>query len=385
MFLLPLASACPNLAQLTISGHVGQGLLQAFGELCPKLASLHASLADLSDTTLARLPTLLPSLSSLSVLPPAGNEKDAMRKLDHALSNRVSCIALQACNALLSFDTPSCLMTAEVWEKLPPGLLRCGASEVDRLCNSSSPSAPGRWMQHAGLKHFQLSSSASISLQDLVLLLKAAPGLASIGVKHAQLEVTTEITACMAEDLLLLSKRIQAGLVFASTPDGAYGSTSLSRVALTFRLDTRSKMSTFMRAGLPELAAYTDLRFLGDQEFLAGDLSEFARVFPSLQKVRFRNVDLDASELQALARCKALWSVELGMCEGVTQTGLKAFCDASTSVRRLTCDGCRDISVEDGRAMEGEKWSKRVQVWVTRGAVLQAEDAKEACRQKIRY
>lgn len=67
--LLPLATACPQLQHLTVSGRVGSRLLRHFGTSCPHLSCLDAKLTNLSPTTLQALGSLLPKLSSLTAVP----------------------------------------------------------------------------------------------------------------------------------------------------------------------------------------------------------------------------------------------------------------------------------------------------------------------------
>ncbi|MEW5318864.1 MAG: hypothetical protein WDW38_010049 [Sanguina aurantia] len=67
--LLPLATSCPLLEHLSITGRVGCSLLRSFGSACPHLARLDAKLTNLSPTTLQTLSALLPKLTSLAAVP----------------------------------------------------------------------------------------------------------------------------------------------------------------------------------------------------------------------------------------------------------------------------------------------------------------------------
>lgn len=363
--LLPLASACSQLVQLTVFGTIGPALLQAFGSTCPHLTSLHASLASLPTSTLEQLPALLPHLTSLSGWP-----HDDTLGLPHGwypstsatLSTSACSIALKACPKLLSFDATSNNMTAELWAALPLGLTSCTTVGVGgRLSSVSSP--PPMWQPHVGL-HTLVLSAYILSLQELVLFLAAAPSLAILVVPKEVVTVQTTITDGLAAELSLVDARLGAGLSIVT--NSHHGKSDPSTIRLSFELiDTL--MSAFMTTSMRPLPNLTHLHF--SCHGVGADLSQFPRVFSGLREVKFSNTTLDDGDLLSLASCSVLGSVDLAACSNVTCDGLAAMCVASSSMALLQCYECTGISPRDGRIMQRKGWGGAVRVCVDRGGM----------------
>lgn len=380
--LLPLASACPCLEHLTISGRFAPSLLEAFGSRCPQLCSLHASLELFSVSTLKQLPALLPCLSSLGMLQTAAaieaRKQNCTHRADNATSNAAACIALRACPNLLSFDTTAIDMTADVWAAIPAGLLSCTTGA--RGVWSRIPTDPPQWQQHAGLHSLTLTAG-SVALHELAIFLAAAPNLSFLLVASDTLGVPIRCRdgPLIAEQLCMVDARIQAGLLIA-TRDSPEGATRQSRLKLEFNVERGDLMAEFLSASEP-LPSFTKMRFHSSTEHTPGDLTDFSYVFPSLQEVDFMNIDFEEGHVEALGACTALRSVEFSVCEGVTCAGLQEVCSASTSLRQLSCYGCKDIGIKHGKSMGRKGWGGAgVQVFVDRGDTLEEEDHKHRVR-----
>lgn len=386
--LLPLASACPLIQRLAVTGRMGPSFLQAFGTLCPQLTSLRASLTNLAPSTLALLSTLLPNLTSLCMLPSRPYYHNMIRffygddtrqPADHVLSNAAACIALKSCPQLQHFDTAFYDMTEEVWAALPPGLVSCttaGAGHGHRNIPSPLP----EWQPHVGLHSIGITAE-TLLLPELAQLLTSAPNLAFVVLNvHKTQSVFACSSAGLEENLTCLNKRMEAGLAFVTRKSGPVFSPTPTEMVLSYVLAPGSSVSSFMAASMPALAGFTRLQFYGTVDNTAGDLAHLPRIFPSLQEVGFQNLDIDGGCLQTLASCPALTRMKLRGCEGVTRVWLTQLCAVSVSLRQLVCKGCRGISVSDGLALERKRWGRRgaeVEVLVTRGSALEEEDERE--------
>lgn len=372
--LLPLASSFPHLVQLAVSGRVGPSIFQAFGSLCPQLNSLCASLSNLGTSTLQQLPELLPSLTSLGVMPACACEDDGLGPLldeeeidteDEDMSIAAACIALQACTSLRSFDTTTYNMTAELWAALPLGMVNCATAGVGRHCYAS-PFPQPVWQQHLGLKRLTINKNFH-SVQDLGSLLSAAPNLSSISVKRCEEYVlSVHHEHGLHEALFVFNARLDAGLQVYAIKAGILETAVMTQPALLHTSYGRSghHISPVFSASMPVSPRFRALKVRGRGLTTTEDVLQLARMFPCLRDIKFVDMVLDTGALQYLAACLDLKSVEMRCCQGVTLQGVAALCAASTSLGQVTCRACKDISVRDKRKMQRNGWGGAVKVQV---------------------
>ncbi|MEW5318807.1 MAG: hypothetical protein WDW38_009994 [Sanguina aurantia] len=343
--LLPLATACPQLQHLTVSGRVGSRLLRHFGTSCPHLSCLDAKLTNLSPTTLQALGSLLPKLSSLTAVPrpplTAGRDRlsDRDKAAEQLADSTALCTALATCPGLVSLDVGSCEVTQAMWRVLPPGLqhLVCYIAQHPAVQGDAWDPAGKRIEPGAGWQ--------------------AAPGRLPLGQPG------------------LLDARLGAGLVMSGTPVGFERLVSQrgpcevtvrfdtlsnphTRAAINFTPDTQPQsMKVFMAKGhMPQT-----LRNIKDVEFhneegrpgLAADLSNLPRVFPNVTTLVVHNMNLKASDAKGLMGCVALSEVAFFTVEGKFEGKELRMCETHPALRKFGLHRCGCIDSADGHGITG--------------------------------
>lgn len=371
--LLPLASLCPLLVELRVTGRYGTGLLQAFGALCPKLTSLHTVLTNITTGTLEHLGTLLPHLTSLVVLT-CGAHEMLYTHIKAREDERIAacCAALRACPKLLSFEDTCAQMKEQVWDALPHGLQSCITLGIHDNVNARIPIPVPKWRQHPSVRRLTLTCGC-VSLHQLVLFLSATPGLSVLVIEREELFCPTRSTDGLAEEMCLVDARMVAGLVIAGREVGACSKTAHPiSIELHLHLDSLEEMPSFLTDSMPALPSFPRLTLTGSSVrtgdvFVVSrkiqlDFSQVPRVFPCLQELKLQT--LDVRGLLVLALCPALRSLGMVMCDGVTPDGLAMLCAESKSLQVVSCAKCRGISAEDKHLMESEGWGETVRVVV---------------------
>lgn len=367
-FLLTLASACPRLAKLSIDGRVGPTLLQTFGQTCPALASLSIVPTNLTTSTLQHLSEFLPHLTSLAVVPDVACRENHNRGSVSPQSCNATCIALRTLPNLLHLDTTHHEMTDEVWATFPLGLTSCITSAPGISVQSSQSNSSSSRQQHSGLKRLVFCDQEAVTtLTQLASLLEAAPNLIEFGSRHAT-RVSVSLTGNWLRDLSLLDTRM--GAVDRLKIVQKLGDQEFKEIPLLLDFDIsesgrgHSTTDTFLRLkalGTTTLSNLTQLRFinLGSINLESarspnalGDLSQFARSFPRVQNLTFQHVSLNDSNMQTLGSCPFLERLDLLRCDGVTCVGLSILLAAPMSLKCVTCIKCKNLSPEDGNAIQ---------------------------------
>ncbi|MEW5305592.1 MAG: hypothetical protein WDW36_008124 [Sanguina aurantia] len=351
--LLPLASACPHLAQLAVSAGVSAHLLGAFGAACPHLTTLRAPLAALEVGTLQRLSSLLPRLTSLWL-----SRHPALSV--PAEADSAARTALGACPKLLSFDSQQHNMTPELWAALPLGLTSCVTLGFQPGAVRAH-STPATWQPHGNLRTLETMQSL-LSIHGLALYLAAAPSLSSLVLARSVTCFYAWDTVSLADELQIVDARVGAGLDIATR--NRDGKTGPGKFCIEFSTQcyTKPKGDTltysFLAASMSPLPSLSCVLFQNNDRQM--DLSQLARVFPGLLEMFIASTTLVEDDFLALAACPALASVELLLCKGVTCERVSAMCVASKSLRQLRLLGCVGITGEDALLMKLQGWGGKV-------------------------
>lgn len=369
--LLSLAASFPRLVQLAVCGRVGSSFLQSFGSLCPQLSSFYAAFKSLTSTTIQQLPTLLPHLTSLGVLPATPFEYDQSKPrisearhscADKEQSNEAVCNVLKACPNLLHLDTTSYSLTAEVWAALPLKILSCTTTGME-LSHDGGPEPT--WQQHTCINSLTFSGHA-VTVEDFGHLLQGAPHLSKITMQSCTLFYMSYFTELdrFPEVLSIVNARLEAGLQLCKEGSGILKITRVAEPAMLVYITSMDNNSTILSSSLPASPKFTKLKVRDMGCTARVDISQVPRLFPNLRRVVFKGNAFHSGAIQVLAACFGLRSVEMRSCKGVTFSDVGALCMASASLRNLTCRCCKDISVRDGRMMQRQGWGGRVKVFV---------------------
>lgn len=357
--LLPFANACPKLARLELPGGVGPELLQAFGSICPHLSSFVATLPALATSTLTQLSVLMPHLTSLTN---SWDSKQVLGTRELNASASATCTALNACPRLLHFSHPY-PMTATVWAALPHSLTSCNVAEIHQGSSSGlfdEPNDPPRWPhQHTGLRTLEISSSSEYSLQELSLLLAAAPFLAMMVVDTQTLPVSTRKRDGLADNLINVNRSLEAGLQIVTRD--ANGRLTACKLWIHVRL--RDIQKFIEPAILQPLSGLTHMHI--PCRYVKADLCQLTYMFPRLKELELEETRLEERDLVALGSCTNLTDLVLKECRGLTCASVAAMCAASSSLRRLSCLNCRYMTAADGQEITREGVSGMVQMIVT--------------------
>lgn len=364
---LPLAASFPRLVKLSVSGRVGPSFLQAFGSSCPQLSTLHASLSHMATNTLQQLPTYLPNLTCLGMLPAVtvssvGRSQAVVEDEILELPNKISSIVLQACPKLTSFDTTCHELSHEMWNALPDGLVSCSITGLMQGSRNRADPRITIWQTHAGLR--SLGISGCMTVQGLALLLSAAPNLSVLMLRSNPQYVSTSIDDNCTNHLSLVNTKLDGQVQVTMLEDGFTKLSQPSKIALRVHVFKDSSTSPFMSEDALALPAYETLQFCGWGGNKRLDLSQLANTFPNLLVIEFRNIQLDDQDPETLAACLELRTVDFAACGGVTCAWMKELCTACKSLRQLLCSKCKGVSEKDGRAMRRKGWAGEVEVSV---------------------
>lgn len=183
-----LATACPALQLLQVTGHVDRGLLVAFGAAYPSLSRLNL-MNSLSHHTLQQLHLILPNLVHIQA-------KQSPNLSEIQVQAEPFCLSLLTCTRLLRFHAGECYLTPEMWYALLFGL-------KELFCALHHEPRTGLQVLD-NLRHFTCQCQPFLNQADgpsIAALLRAAPGLESLRFKgkgkHSTHMVSCIVVSCV--------------------------------------------------------------------------------------------------------------------------------------------------------------------------------------------
>lgn len=321
--LVGLLSTCTALTSCTFSGHPSHELLQNMGKYCPLLATLSITGVGRDDLPYLRgmlqlQPSLLPNISSLSFLDMSGGFR-----LPDISGN----------HGIVFLDVHGCHFSTDAhWLLLPRNLevLRC------RIILSGPPSLADGTMSFQSLKRLEVHDCAPlIPLGAIAQLAANAPSLVSItaqmnckdkGEFFVMVELTQSTASSTSAHLSLLQPM-------------------LTRHALdsaTFLVDfSQSDAQDSLLSVISALPRITGVARCKIQVCNPGELGPLLVCFPDIQELQIQTAaGLDDVELQEIAVCTSLTTLNLHSCHNITIMGLLSLCHGLPGLRSVTCCGC---------------------------------------------
>lgn len=174
----PLASACPRLQKLKVTGDVGVPLLTAFGSACGSLTFLETF--NVPAETLERLGELIPRVRSTEI---ALFWDDLFNYEEEDAENPEEfLLAISSCSTLTSLNIGVRDLTQDVWLALPPSIEKLHAGEYcisDAL--ETQQQQPPKQPRLPNLRKV-VSIHENIPLCSVANLLSASPGLQELAI-----------------------------------------------------------------------------------------------------------------------------------------------------------------------------------------------------------
>lgn len=351
---------------------LGPGILHIFGLNSPTLNEIKSSLVHvaciLTNSLLLKFTCLLPDLARLSALTKPKVRLTEPIPMERRDVTSATCSVLNACPRLLSFAQP-CTMTAEVWASLPHSVTLCCMGGICPLMWSSHSSPSPIWPQKLNVRKM-LINAPSVSLRGLSTLLAAAPSLAFILAGQGTLSVSAEWTPYdipehLWAELNVVNDRLRAGLLIYVPDESRKFVPVSSKLCFVFHVRETTAVPPIFSATTMPLLALTHIVFNCNNT--RTDILQLTRVFPRLIELKLADTILNESDLHTLSLCTSLTDLVLEACCGVTCALAAALCASSTSLLRLSCDKCKDMSAASGHWRGRGEWGGNVQVTVTKG------------------
>lgn len=378
--LSPLAAACPQLQQLTVTGPIAATFLQQLGASCKKLTHVWANLTHLSSPTLQSMCKLLPHLTSLTALsPPQIFSRFTAHRWPSNSSEHVDaiCTVLNACPSLASFDTGSIKITRDIWRSLPTGLQTLACSVSSHLLDDD-------WVQHANLCKLYFSRTVfKVGITQLGLLLAASPSVVSVCLAQGSMkQLCVAYSQADARYLQLLDKRLGLGLTLHVGSSRVVDRVGQCSMQLSFDIDytcrvTSDPSSDHSLLLLPafmdilvqgSLSKFTSLSFESDcmescdgrDGNTTGGLSHLARVFPNVTHLCVGFMSLNTADMQAISDCALLQSLVLQTVGGLSTAELRLLVLRSKSLQSLDLWDCAGVTAQDRWTIRGNRGGRSV-------------------------
>lgn len=382
-----LATACPALQQLQVSGQMTREVLAAFGSSCKRLSSLRI-MSGLSTDTIEKLHLIMPQLTHCHLSIP----DDWLSQPNRHSFRPVGpcCKSLSSCTTLTHLDIAigACTLSCSDWSALPPALIELKCALQTFSFDGEQPAAVACLQPLSKLQNLvcHCTRSGKRSPAILVAALRLAPSLQNLILsnvwKRAQQgdgELTWIPMSCQLStipDLVSLHSRISAGLKVTYTPNGVHGfqginislfddnyyDTAIQNIENVFSgseeeeeeqesdvitIDKYVKISKFL-AHLPPLPSFTHLTLsvLCLQEPFSWTAAKIPQAFPELTSLVLKFfISNQIESLAALGACTGLQHLTLEF--SVLAPALMApLCQHLTSLKELRLHECRHAPLQ---------------------------------------
>lgn len=310
-----LFGACPALLELRcFRGRLTPLFMQELGERCPLLITLDIPVGE--DPHLHELmqqqAAYLPHLNKLT-----------LRGCSYSLPN------MTENTSILTLDLAGCHMSSESeWLCLPSKLRHLLLNTIEA---GPPPALADGTATLKCLQSVTLGKEAVPSLHGLAELLRASPALQilqSAGGCYDRVSIECVLGQTTAADLCMLHGRTDLELVKQS---GYWFDFT--------NVDDQTELQPVI-ATLPCMTGMTACILV---QCNSANMGLLLNLFPDIQYLVVRSIDLDDVGLFPVASCKKLEKLHLFVCNGVTPIGVAMLCQNLPTLTSIACQECDQL------------------------------------------